>query len=499
MKNKSLVFLFILTAFNFLILQSNILAQQNDGKEFQDWLKQKQEKIAKDRQEFENFVTKRDQEFNGFLKKRWEEFEAYSGIKLYKEPKPDKLPVVDDAVDSQPKKNLVIETPDLTPQDIIDIVPSASPKFEAKELSLGFFGQKIVLNVPATIYELDLRNELKEQVYADNWIKMSSGIDPEFIKDLQKIKSELKLNDWGYAILIQDVVKSIYTDQRSTMLSWFLLNKSGLKTRIGHSNNKEVFIMIAPSVTIYSMPYYILGEKKDKFFPVSDFKDPYKTKVKKIKTYGAEYPGKQSTYNLSFTSAPTFGNSKPFNRKVEFPFQDKNYKFSVGLNQNILDYMKTVPLSEFDVYYSSTISQAAFETAISKLYEFSKEMDEVTKLNFLLRFTQKFTEYKTDEEQFGREYYMFPDQVMYFSYSDCDDRVSLFSYLVRRLTRNQIIYLRYPDHIATAVSLKKKTTGDTVKHKGKAFYVADPTYIGADLGMTMPMYKEVEPEIIVIN
>jgi hypothetical protein len=39
----------------------------------------------------------------------------------------------------------------------------------------------------------------------------------------------------------------------------------------------------------------------------------------------------------------------------------------------------------------------------------------------------------------------------------------------------------------------------TVDVDGKRFVVADPTYIGADLGMAMPQFANVRPEIVPIR
>jgi hypothetical protein len=120
-------------------------------------------------------------------------------------------------------------------------------------------------------------------------------------------------------------------------------------------------------------------------------------------------------------------------------------------------------------------------------------------VNFLLRFVQTAFEYKTDEEQFGREKPFFPDETIYYPYSDCEDRAILFSYLVRSLLHLDVVGLYYPNHIATAVRFSKKNDGDAIEYQGKLLTICDPTYMNADIGMCMPQFKNVQPKVIAFH
>jgi hypothetical protein len=126
-------------------------------------------------------------------------------------------------------------------------------------------------------------------------------------------------------------------------------------------------------------------------------------------------------------------------------------------------------------------------------------MSETEAVNFLLRFVQTSFSYKTDDRQFGRENYLFPEETIFYPYSDCEDRSVLFAWLVRRLLSLEVIGLNYPGHVATAVQLKNSIDGDYVSHDGKRYTVADPTFINATAGMTMPEFKKTRPEIILIR
>lgn len=125
-------------------------------------------------------------------------------------------------------------------------------------------------------------------------------------------------------------------------------------------------------------------------------------------------------------------------------------------------------------------------------------MKEQEAVNFLLAFVQRAFAYKTDNDQFGREKYFFIEESLYFPYNDCEDRSVLFAWLVRELTGLKVIGLLYPGHMTTAVALTQPGNGmASVEHHGQRFVIADPTYIGATVGMAMPAYAATKPSQIV--
>ena len=84
-----------------------------------------------------------------------------------------------------------------------------------------------------------------------------------------------------------------------------------------------------------------------------------------------------------------------------------------------------------------------------------------------------------------------------YPFCDCEDRAVFFACLVRHLTGVEVIGLHYPGHMATAVCFGElNVPGDTFTVKGKKYVVCDPTYINASIGMTMPQFRAVKPEIV---
>ena len=114
----------------------------------------------------------------------------------------------------------------------------------------------------------------------------------------------------------------------------------------------------------------------------------------------------------------------------------------------------------------------------------------------LLNFVQTGFEYKTDGDQFGKEKPFFKEEMFFYPYCDCEDRSFLYSYLVEKLVGLKTILVYAPDHVFVAVCFNDDVEGDFLMVDGKKYVICDPTYIGSDIGMCMPNYKNAHLEVL---
>ena len=126
-------------------------------------------------------------------------------------------------------------------------------------------------------------------------------------------------------------------------------------------------------------------------------------------------------------------------------------------------------------------------------------LSEIDAVNFLLSFLHSSFEYKTDDQQFGREKWFYPEHLFFYPFSDCEDRSILFAYLVKSLLNLEVIGLNYENHVSTAVLFNGEVKGDKIVYKNKSYLTCDPTYIGASVGMTMPQFVNATPKVIEIK
>jgi len=149
-----------------------------------------------------------------------------------------------------------------------------------------------------------------------------------------------------------------------------------------------------------------------------------------------------------------------------------------------------------NVYYRADVSRHLVNSVIENLRTIVKGKSEPEAVDIILRFVQVAFKYKTDQDQFGYEKYLLPDETVYYPYSDCEDRSILFSYLVRNILGLKTVMLEYPGHVAVAVKFNEDIVGDKLKIGEEIYVICDPTYINANIGMAMPQFKNVIPKVI---
>jgi hypothetical protein len=91
-----------------------------------------------------------------------------------------------------------------------------------------------------------------------------------------------------------------------------------------------------------------------------------------------------------------------------------------------------------------------------------------------MHFTRYAFLYENDQDNFGKEKRMSPEQTLLFEHSDCDDRASLFFYLVKEIYNLPMIAVLYPTHIAIAVQFEKPE-GKPIEFNGRKYSICDPT------------------------
>lgn len=183
-------------------------------------------------------------------------------------------------------------------------------------------------------------------------------------------------------------------------------------------------------------------------------------------------------------------------RYLKFSYNGKTHKINVGYDSETIQYLKTYPQMDIGMYFNSEVNQATANPLLKQLKPLVEGKSEEDAVNLLLRFVQTSFKYKTDEQQFGIENYLFPEETLHYPYSDCEDRSVFFAWLVHNLLDLKVIGLDFPGHIAAAVNFNEKVKGDAISFNGKLYIITDPTYINATAGMTMPDYKNKKPGVI---
>ena len=455
---------------------------------YEEWLK-------KDQAQFNKFLSEDDQAFLDFLKKDWQEFLTSQGIKPDTEPKPVRMPV------AKPEDKPAPPPPDIlkkvTPLPVPAKKPVPPPPPEPvvpkpkQNILVKYFGRTVPFEKPGAV-TLKMQTPYGSEQVSKAWEQLASSKAAGYIRQLEAYKKQMKLNDWGYVVLVHSLSEKLFpgSQAQQNILSWFLLLKSGYKAKTAYKDN-AIFLLLPNENLIYENQYVTLENRKYYFVSFGKKLDL----SGKVFSYEGSYPNATTIPNMKLTAVPVIKNETG-KKQLHFTYRGKQYNFTVRFDKDIIDLFRKYPQTELKVYFEAPVSPSASYSLLSALAPQVQGKSELEAVNFLLRFVQTAFEYKTDDQQFGREKYLMPEETLYYPASDCEDRSILFAFLVKRLLGLDIVALDYPGHIATAVKFRSDIGGDTVQYNGSRYVICDPTYINADAGMCMPDFKNVTPVVI---
>jgi len=466
--------------------------------EFQQWMQQQSYGVQAQKKEFQEYKDERDKEFTAFLKAQWKAVDIVKGKVRDEEPKPDVMPVAPpEPVTSKPPVVRPVTKPVVvvTPKPVVTKAPVVAPVVVApkgKQLTIDFYGKQLRFYYDGGLKQR-LNSRINKESVSDYWSALSRTDYEDVLKQLDAQKKSLQLNDWAYASLINKLAGNINGSRRNetALLSWFLLAKSGYKARIAY-NNTAIYLLVPSKHEMFEVSYFTFSGKR---YYAAEF-DGVKQKLGQVFTYDGEYPDTIKNFDMQVTSAVASSDHKTERRHLSFEFEGRKYNINVNYDRGRVKFFSTYPQLNLSLYFGSGVYKVTATPLQKQLAVNMKGMSEQQAVNFLLRFVQTSLKYETDEQQFGEENYLFPEETLFYPYSDCEDRAVLFAWLVKSLLNLDVVGLDYPGHVAAAVHFNENVAGDSVSYKGKRYVITDPTYINANAGMTMPDFKRYKPSVI---
>lgn len=551
----------LLLSLSFVVLSSVLYSQDDEYQRYLESMQQQMSDMRNDynnaansmSEEFADYKAKAIAEFADFMAKEWALFEEFKTQELSMNiPKPKEMPVakeskVTDIVstevtyknnDDLPKVSNVADadktkeqksTPDayvvrklITDKGVKDVedkeieipstdattIPSVNSVAVVEQprivkdanLHIDFYGKKLSFKFDD---KLRLKHQGIKETQVSSYVKELAKMSQEtsgLWKQIDDYVKELGLNEWGYFCILRSISEEVFADVDSRVLFTFymLRNEGGFKVKTARgkdSNKLTLLAAIDNSKDVYSYSFF-------------RFDDADGSKLKYYTIYGGGKP-KESVYTYSFCEQDKdlkqigldFNsnlNMGACDVKRELSFSKINTKVTLPYNSSHIAYLNDVPMTIFPIYFASPISVEAQNVLNDKLNELKSKYNPVQFIDILLNFVQTAFDYKTDDQQFGYEKYFYPEEVIAYPYSDCEDRSALFAWLVTNYTDAKVVGLQYEGHLATAVCFGDNVniSGDMFSYGGKKYYVCDPTYINASIGMTMPQFKDKMPKII---
>jgi len=492
MINRLLLIISLLALIMALIMALPVSGQET----YEDWLNKETVKYA-------DFQSKEDQEFSEFLKAEWENLEAFKELIYDETPKLPSVPIYSpssrkDSRFSQSKSDTK-SRPEKLKQKLNNKSSSlrvARPEklVDRKSFSFEFLDVQLSLDIDrSTLF--NIKGSIDQRFINRFWEKITKTQYEALLAQLFAYRDKMGLSDWGYGNLLHQVGQEIYgvDENYINLFTWFILLKSGYDARVGHTNNQVVLLLPSQDI-LYGTTYFMFDGGSRKYYILTFSKVPVYEQTS-VSVYEGNYAGSQMPLDFSLRKLPTI-DSELIEKELNFKYHDQEYSVPILINTSIVNLYRHHPQTGMPLYFSASVSPQIDAKLRKSLKVLLKGKSEEEATNLLLRFVQTAFDYQTDDEQFGREKCLIPGEAMFYGYNDCEDRSVLFAYLVRELQGLSVIGLDYPGHIATAVQFSKPGRGDIIPFEGKRYMVCDPTYINADVGMTMPQFKNVSPTVI---
>lgn len=487
--------------FIFLIfsVQSYLYAQNT----FEEYKKQKEQAFknyqTEKQRKFNEYRQKKNLEFAKYIANKWETMQVFKGKATKILPKPIN-PIV--APDTPTPDFDIAEIP------IKDIIPAEPTPIPDNPVKLPPIQEKEPLNTKTRIIFLgtpcyvELDNQLKfslkgtsEKEISRIFNQLSDSKYDNLFRDCARIYQDMHLNGWATLLLCQTISEKLLgKSNEAIVLQTYLLTQFGYDARMCCYKNR-LYLMTTTTEDISR--YYYLKLDNNKPYYIWDLS----YKGEQVNTYRNNM--KDAVCPIDFDNPTEMRLSYvPTNSKQITSARYPSATASVKVNKNLINYYTKMPTfsgKPWNIYARQALETPCYRELIPQLQKAIQNKTETEAANILLNWVQTGFEYKTDNEQFGFEKPFFKEEVIYYPYSDCEDRSILFSYLIKQMLHLDVVLLYFPGHLATAVRFNNTVKGDYVQVNGEKYIICDPTFVGAEIGRCMPNFKTVSFDVIEIN
>jgi len=484
---KKLVYITVIVIFG-----SNRLYAQSDslfdafGKEFEAFNMSAEK-------EFNKFQTQNDSAFLKFLEESWQEFEVFQQFQPER-PKPKYQPEIEEKTDTISQK-IEIETSGydsaVSSQQItgseLEVTKPVNYQSRAIIKTFEIYGLRVeVFYYPESLPSLNAVNDKSISAFYRELFGHSRVWNYN-LHELYKIKQAYHFNDWGYYNILIEAAENIFnSSNEQTLFVWYALLQSGYRIKVGY-NDSYLFLLLPTQQELYNIQY--LKENNLRYYLFQGGKN----QPAHISTYPGFYTDHSKIFSFSLDELPVLPGGETEFRQLIY----KQKSIGLEFNSGAMDFLSSYPQCALPVYFSAPLSSANLDILDKIFIPLFKNKTDREKVDILLNFIQGSIEYKIDQEQFGKERYMFAEECLYYPFSDCEDRSVLLGQLVKHFTGLPAIGLEFSEHVTLAVHFPDEEYGNYVLYEGKKYFICDSTYINATSGMIPEDIKKEKPKIII--
>ena len=336
---------------------------------------------------------------------------------------------------------------------------------------------------------------------------------PQFdnlLYDCLQERKRHEFSDWAYYQMLLALTRQFYGEEsnEAVLTQAFLYSQSGYKMRLAHDES-HLYMLAATRHFIYNKLFYSLGG--DWYFLLEGKQSD------KLGICEASFP-KESSLSLHIPQAQHFA-MNPTGERTITSTKNPDFSFTIHSNKNNIDFLNTYPSSSVNnnfmtrwaMYANSPMSDQICDQLYPQMKVKLAGLTEKQAVQELLWWIHGSVDlegviqsptcflYRYDDDVWGGDRAFFAEETLFYPYCDCEDRSILLSRLVRDLLGLDVVLVYYPGHLAMGVCFNEDVKGDYVMLDGRKFIICDPTYIGSNVGETMPSVKDTSTTVILLK
>ena len=365
-----------------------------------------------------------------------------------------------------------------------------------QKLSIDFYDDSLMVildNAPVAGFTGNLSGRAIQAFYDS----VNTSAYQPLVQALADFKKQNQLDDWLYYQLIRKAAQQLSPKQNNyfayTLYKWFLLAKSGYDARVAISNRQLLFYVYSND-SIYDLPFYMKDGRQYVCLNYHDYGNIDFARDS-MHLVDALVTGAVGAFSYVVTKLPDFKAGEYTEKALRFNYHKKMYQFTVALNPQVQNIFNNYPVVDFGAYFNIPLSKQTYNTLIPRLKNAVAKMNEKKGIDFLMRFTREAFLFETDEDNFGKEKHMSPEETLLYEYSDCDDRAALFFYLVKEIYNLPMVTVLYPTHVVVAIKFSKPV-GNPVMYNGAAYTICDPTQPNLPVGQLADKYAHQQGKVV---
>ena len=341
-----------------------------------------------------------------------------------------------------------------------------------KAIEFPFYTENIKIPYAPELV-INHRVKLEEEEIVQFYRSMERAPYQSVLSGLRTAKHQYQLNDWLLYELVEKTVDKIFVNKGASykvLATWFLMSKLHYDTRLAFLG-KTAFLYVKTLDNIYETP--MIEEEGSRYFGLTElqYKRTKRSKAIYLLNFIATPNGKP--FSLAFNRLPAI-KSDIQQKDFSFQWRDQRYKITAEVDKTLVEIMRKYPIIDESGYIKVPFSNHLKNSLVRQLKTIIEDKPIRLQLEILSSFTRSAFKYKADEAYFGRSKPMIREEVFHYPYSDCEDRSAVFYGLVEELLDLPMLVIAFSDHLTIAVGLKE-SIGTPIRHKGKNYYICDPT------------------------